>query len=382
MTRPTGGPRAASTTTAAPRLLYLDNLRILLTVLVVVHHAALTYGNLPLWYYHEPAQDPSGIVLDVLVAINQTFFMGFFFLISGFFTPGSYDRRGGRGFVRGRLVRLGIPLLAFMLVLRPLLNFGGLAPLREAFAQDGAALPYWRYYLLSWDPGPMWFVEVLLVFTLVYALLRTIRGQAAPVAQPARAPAPLAIAGFVAVLGLVTFAWRFAVPVGTYWAVVGLPSPSHLPQYVLLFVIGALAYRRGWLTALPARYGRVGFIAAGASLVAFAVASVALRQAGGAAQLLLAAVCEAAFATSLIIGLLVVYRERWNRQRAFGRCLSADAYAVYVVHPLVLVALGYALSWLHASAVVKFLVLAVLAVPQCWMLAHAVRSLPHVKRVL
>jgi hypothetical protein len=61
-------------------------------VLVVLHHAAITYGNIPIWYYSEPASDSSGAVLDLLVMFNQTFFMGSFFLIAGYFVPGSYDR--------------------------------------------------------------------------------------------------------------------------------------------------------------------------------------------------------------------------------------------------------------------------------------------------
>ena len=33
------------------RLYYLDNLRVVLTALVVLHHAAVTYSHIPLWYY-------------------------------------------------------------------------------------------------------------------------------------------------------------------------------------------------------------------------------------------------------------------------------------------------------------------------------------------
>jgi len=381
MTQPPDVPTAATSAAAVtPRLYYLDNVRILLTVLVVLHHVALTYGNLPIWYYHEPARDPSGTLLDVLIGINQMFFMGFFFLISGFFTPGSYDRRGGWRFLRDRLIRLGIPLLAYLLVLRPIVNIGGLAPLREAFAREGATLPYWRYYLLSWDPGPMWFLEVLLVFAVGYALLRRLRGRAAPMSAPARAPGPLAIAGFVVALGLLTFGWRLVVPVGTYWPVIGMPSPSHLPQYVLLFAVGAVAYRRGWLSALPRGYGWRGLLAAGVALVGLAVSTA--DPAPGVSGLLAAAIWEAVFATGIIIGLLVLFRERRNRQGTAGRFLSAHAYAVYVIHPLVVVALGSAFAGLEAIAVVKFLVVAALAVPLCWAVAFAVRSLPGAARVL
>jgi fucose 4-O-acetylase-like acetyltransferase len=32
--------------------------------------------------------------------------MGFFFLISGYFTPGSFERKGLRSFLKDRLIRL------------------------------------------------------------------------------------------------------------------------------------------------------------------------------------------------------------------------------------------------------------------------------------
>lgn len=112
-----------TTTTPGPttraRLFFVDNLRVVLTVLVVLHHAALTYSNIPLWYYTEPAQDPSGHVLDLFIMLNQTFFMGMFFLLAGYFVPGAADRRGRHGFTRERLVRLGVPLLLFVVLLRP-----------------------------------------------------------------------------------------------------------------------------------------------------------------------------------------------------------------------------------------------------------------------
>ncbi|MEU4324763.1 acyltransferase family protein, partial [Nonomuraea dietziae] len=229
------------------RLAYVDNLRVTLTVLVVLHHVAVTYGNIPVWYYVEPAQDPSGLALDVLVMFDQAFFMGLFFLLSGFFTPGSHDRKGGRPFLRDRLVRLGIPLLVFLLLLRPLVTFG---IYREM------DLPYWQFYLASWDPGPMWFVEVLLVLVAVYALVR--RHGRTPRPVPQGAPGFAAIAGYTLALAASTFLWRLVVPTGLYVPVLGLPTPSHLPQYVSMFVLGVLAFRHGWFDALSRRAGRLG----------------------------------------------------------------------------------------------------------------------------
>ncbi|MEU9121637.1 acyltransferase family protein [Streptomyces sp. NPDC048506] len=381
--RPKGEPAGARP--ARPRLEYVDNLRIALTALVVLHHVAVTYGNIPAWYYTEPAKDGSGLLLDIAVTFNQAFFMGFFFMIAGYFTPASYDRKGARPFLRDRLKRLGIPLLAFILLIRPLVNFGGFAEWRDK-------MPYWLYYVVSWDAGPMWFVEVLLVFSALFVLGRRFRGRggagpdAAAVVCAPRAPRPGAIALFVLGLALATYLWRFLVPTGTYFPIVGLPSPNFLPQYASFFVIGVLAHRRGWPQALSRRAGRLGFAVASVATLAYLPVSVLTpseSMAGhGTWQSLATAAWESTFAVGMVVGLTVFFRERLNRQGPRAAFLSRHAFTVYLIHPLVLVGLSYAFRWLHAPAVAKFALVGVLALPLCWAVARVVRSLPRADRVL
>ena len=65
------------------RLFDIDNLRIFLISLVVLHHFAITYGAPGSWYYNESeAGMPEAIPLSMFVATNQAFFMGMFFFIS------------------------------------------------------------------------------------------------------------------------------------------------------------------------------------------------------------------------------------------------------------------------------------------------------------
>jgi len=376
---PAGGPTALATV-PRPRLYYLDNLRITLTVLVVLHHVAVTYGHIPVWFYTEPADDPTGSVLDAFVTVNQSFFMGFFFLISGFFTPSSHDRKGGRAFLRGRLVRLGIPLLVFLVLLRPMVNFGSIGAARERFAEHGVDMSYWLFYVVSWDPGPMWFAEVLLVFAVGYVLVRRVRGGAPTTVPsvPARAPGLSAVAGFVVVLTLVTFAWRQMVPAGAYWPVVGLPSPAYLPQYAAMFVAGTYAFRRGWFTCLPRRAVWFGQVATLVGALGFLAAALV----PGGWRPLVSAGAECAIAVGIITCLLVLFQRRFNTQGPRGRFLSDHAFTVYITHPLVLVAAGYAFAWLDAPAIAKFALVGALALPTCWVLAYLVRALPHAKRVL
>ena len=96
-------------TTARPttgtRLNCLDNIRVLLTAFVVLHHAAITYSDIPLWYYTEPPHDGSSVALDLFLAFNQAYFMGFFFLVAGFFVPGRSTARASAASCGDRLVR-------------------------------------------------------------------------------------------------------------------------------------------------------------------------------------------------------------------------------------------------------------------------------------
>jgi peptidoglycan/LPS O-acetylase OafA/YrhL len=381
MTRPI--QQQPATRTAHPRLLYVDNLRTALTVLVVLHHAAITYSNVPLWYYVEPATDPSGTLLDLLLVLNQSFFMGTFFLISALFVPGSHDRKGTKHFLRERLLRLGVPLLAWLLVLRPLVTIGRYTAARDAALQQGAELPYWQYYLSSYTPGPMWFVEVLLVFSALYALWRLAVDGRRSAPAPSRTPGAGAVVAFTAGLALVTYAWRIAVPMGA--PLLGLPTPAYLPQYAALFVVGLVAARRGWLDGLSRTAGRVGLAVAAVAAIGLVAVVLTAGDAflgGGTWPSLVAATCESAFAVGATTALLVLFRAHGDRQGRAGRFLSAHAYTVYLIHPLVLVGLGYALHDVAAPAVVKFALLAVLALPLCWAAAYPVRALPGARKVL
>ena len=106
------------------RLLFIDNLRILLICLVVVQHLSVTYGATGFWYYRDPAADPfTRTFLTIYDGIPQASGMGIFFLIAGYFTPGSFDRKGMARFLRDRLMRLGTPWLLYELLLDPLVVY-------------------------------------------------------------------------------------------------------------------------------------------------------------------------------------------------------------------------------------------------------------------
>ncbi len=80
----------------------LDALRAALTILVVLHHTALTYGAVGGWYYREVPLDGrlETKLLIFFCTLNQAYFMGLFFLLAGYFTPGAVARHGAWGYLR------------------------------------------------------------------------------------------------------------------------------------------------------------------------------------------------------------------------------------------------------------------------------------------
>jgi len=242
-------------TSAAPqgkRLLFIENLRILLICGVLVDHLNVTYGGLGSWYYHDPATNLlTGVLLYILTLILMACGMGFFFLIAGYFTPGSYDRKGGASFVRDRLVRLGLPLLLYELLIQPL----------SAYLAEGLHGSYWNYLryqlqLRGGIPGVVWFLVVLLLFDLLYAGWRALsRHRISASERLGTLPSSAAIAGFICALGLLTFVVRIWWPLGWVFQPLGI-SVGYLPQYLSLYILGLVAYRRNWFFALTPRMAR------------------------------------------------------------------------------------------------------------------------------
>jgi fucose 4-O-acetylase-like acetyltransferase len=152
------------------KIFYLDNLKVGLITLVVLHHAALTYGAEGAWYYTQKTTDIGAVIpMLLLVTINQSFFMGFFFFLSAYFIPGSYDRKGAARFVRDRLLRLGIPLIFYSLILSPVLIY-----LVDYFGK-GHRITFIQFLdgYHDWiNFGVLWFVAALLLFTLLYVVWR------------------------------------------------------------------------------------------------------------------------------------------------------------------------------------------------------------------
>jgi surface polysaccharide O-acyltransferase-like enzyme len=91
---------------------------------------------------------------------------------------------------------------------------------------------------------------------------------------------------------------------------------------------------------------------------------------------------EALFAAGMCIGLVVIFRDGFNRRGRFARFLSENAFAVYVLHPPVLISISLALRAWAAPPVLKFAVVSAAAVAASFGVAAAVRKIRPLRWVL
>jgi len=83
--------------------------------------------------------------------LNQAYFMGLLFLLSGYFTRGPYERKGPGKFLTDRLLRLGAPTLVYVLIISPLEKWGSQLPAedRHSIRHTHARIP------VAWVSGPI-----------------------------------------------------------------------------------------------------------------------------------------------------------------------------------------------------------------------------------
>jgi fucose 4-O-acetylase-like acetyltransferase len=375
------------------RLLFVDNVRIMVISLVAMLHLSVTYGGAGSWYYKEGQADTlSSVILSWHNGTIQAFSMGLFFLIAGYFTPGSYDRKGPRRFLKDRLLRLGIPMLCYDLVIGPLIAY----PLiRTGAWQSAGFYPGYlaRYYSgFHIGTGPLWFVEALLIFAVLYVLWRRFVKSTVPPAQDkGKTPGTMAVAIFALALGAVSFLVRIWLPIGWTFGPLNLQFPF-FPQYICLFIVGIMAYRRNWLVRIPDVMGKLWlFIAILLVVVLLPVLSVAggglsgnfMPFMGGLHwQCFAYAVWEQVAGVAIIIALLVLFRRHLDRQGKLTRAASASAYTVYIIHGPIIILVALAIRHITLYPLLKFALAVVISVPLCFALANVIRKLPAAQKIL
>jgi len=206
-------------------------------------------------------------------------------------------------------------------------------------------IAFWHYYIniyfglgeqpIGWSGpswpdmnfGHLWFLEHLLLYVSIYSIFRLLNISPVIKRDTTGFPKPYTIILFIIFLSIITFVVRVWYPTD-HWSgflFIIQTEYAHVPQYVTMFILGIIAYRRNWLTNL----------------------------------------------------------QIMNHSNNLSKILSQSAYSVYIIHVPVVVALQYSLQAMPLSAVLKFVITIIGGVTFSFLLSYLlIRKIPYLQRIL
>ena len=213
-----------------------------------------------------------------------------------------------------------------------------------------------------------------------------------PVARETKSPpGPAVWLSFGVALVVVTFLVRLVQPIGTNILNFQL---CFFPQYSAAFIAGVAAGRHGWLNSMAtSRSARIaGWLGLlGGPLLLAVVAWLggpppehgpSPYDGGWTAQAFGLAAWEQLAGLALGLGLVAVFRRRFNTAERFARWLSERAFGVYVLHAPIMVALTPMLRPLGGNPFLRMVVLTVLTLIASFAAADLTRRTPGLKKIL
>ncbi|MFX4262314.1 acyltransferase family protein [Pelotomaculum propionicicum] len=365
------------------RLSYIDNLRALMIIFVVMLHTAVTYSGFGSWYYVEnkSVDFVSTLFFGFFQSFTQAYFMSLLFLIAGYFAAGNLDAKGTGCFVAGRLFRLGIPVLIYIFLINPVCV---MISHPEVNIADYYIQGILSFDFISWT-GPLWFALALLIFTLVYVLTRKISNSINFYCKfEINIKNVLLLVFFITIAA---FAIRTVFPIGT--DVINLQF-SFFSAYVIMFAVGIMSYRYGIIDRIDYNTGKRWFAA---SFVIGLPFWIFLMLFGGPAegiflingglnwQAFAYALWESFYCVTIIIGLIGIFKYRYNTQNSFQKFLSDNAFGVFVFHAPILIGISILFNQLALYPVLKFIFISIIAVSASFIFSYSIRRIGFLRKI-
>ncbi len=358
------------------RIIFLDNLRYSMIVLVVLFHTMLGYVSGFRWY----VSDPNSIMLTGLfVSLLDVFMMPVLFFIAGYFALHSIIHKNAPNFASGKLKRLGIPLLITAAVFNPVVSFVGQSTISGTINLKNYP-SFWLKNIESIaDPGVgvldvqqtvtdgtfilqhLWFLAVLLTVFLIFALAvyiyTTVLKQKITISDSVQGKwtVRVTLGTFLAVsfgsfllvnLSLPEIALFSDTP---YWKITPLYvfQPTRMAVYICYFILGLYACRHRWFELGSNFPGALFWIIPLALSLLIMLGSMGAYYEQHIRSIKLIywySLAHTATCFSLTGLLLSLARSRWNNRGKAGAFFSANSYNIYLTHLAIVVSFLYAFS--------------------------------------
>ncbi|KJG37997.1 hypothetical protein UA32_11450 [Photobacterium angustum] len=345
---------------------YLDNIKWVLTILVILHHCASTAGLDPIGYnlpHVKESMQYQYEILGTFQGINQSFFMSLFFFISAYFVIPSFGRKGTRTFMLDKLKRLGIPTLMTLFLILPSGSIEYAISNVKGFFLTG-----------NINLGVTWFCWTLIVFSAVFALFQVVSTGNQKVDADKPFPALWKILLFAVMIIPVNFVGLYLMEtLGNDF--LGFHLLRYFPMYISMFYFGILAYRYQWLDKLELKHAFSGILM---WIVAKAFIGPIASGYGFNDEMF----TRGFTVIGMSMFLLYSFKMLFNIKGKWSSILTRTAFAAYVVQniPMYLTADFYK-SFMTQIPLINFVVIAITSVIGSFAIGYLICKTPVLKRI-
>ncbi len=377
------------------RVLYFDNIRYLMVLLVVVLHVACSYSYYTPWW---TVNDDNSVVFDFVLRFLGVFLMPTLFFIAGYFALPSLHRKGTWLFVKSKLIRLGIPWLIGVSLLGPVRLY------MHDYSRGYEELDLGQLFvvntkdLLSMHTGfiesvyhfnhsHFWFISLLFFFFLVFALLHRGKGQLSETQhldKRTTTPTYLSVYAVLLLVTVLTIAltlsiyWLFsAVPGREPWLVIASVIQFQITRvclYGICFGLGIYVFHCNWFSS-GRTPGKLIYWIMLTSALWLAMEMILARMLSQFTLTLgvLHVTLRTFLVFSVIMTLVAFGAKYWQSDSRLNRSLAKNSYTIYLIHMVIVFLIQLLMyKWWNVSIYIKFMVGTIVSLTLSYLLSEFV----------
>ena len=315
----------------------MDNLRWFTVLLVLFYHVIYFYNNKGVFggiggFVDDPMKQPQDVVMYIL----YPWFMMLLFLVAGISSRYALDKQTGRQFIKSRTLKLLVPSTIGLLAFHWMTGYFNTAVARDMGIFDNVPA-IGRYFIFAFSGiGPLWFIQDLWIFSLLIVLVRRIDGKDRFWNLCGKASIPvLVLLGILIWLGSQVLIFN--------------PRPESLDglfnlykpiTYFIPFLMGYFVFSHD---EVQERVEKMHL----PMLICAVAAGVALVWTGwgktNTDPEFLSGWLNCLYAWLMMLALLGCFKAWFDRTGKFAGYMTRSSFGIYIVHYLVVVALGYQL---------------------------------------
>lgn len=352
------------------RIVYLDAIKVFLTLLVVAHHAGQAYGPTGgVWVIADPNKVEW---LGRFFFINASYMMGLYFFISGYFVAHSLQTKTATKFLKDRFLRLGIPLTFFTLCV--------FLPFNYLVSGSNENILYFLYTTYFYKPpiavGHLWFVASLLVYSFIYLglfyfLKETFTTTRSTVFKKRYI---VALIIFLTVSGSIV---RITFPIDVWRTWLVPVEVAHIPQYLALFFIGGLCYQYKILACFGVKISFTFLAIAILSLLIQSVLPPSITT-----FWLMESFIEALLCVGISMSIISIFRSYCNLENSLVKAISNNMYGIYLFHLFIVIAFQKLFLTWNISSNIKFILVTFFSLVVANIFTQLLKRIEFLRKVL